>query len=1591
MKDKLYSMFYCGWIQNLYRSFSCDEKEEIYTTKNKLIIILKDKMLGEKVYDIISDMNNKEFWLGRINFKISNCTAVKKVITSFTMSFQRDPYLTESNRNNFIWTEYGGLKKLQKIVFFISEMAEQGYFLDESKFEFKDFDTVSELFSFFTTDPKEKKNLTGLLVKYVHYFLTGVNDFEEFYSEIDKKVFFEFSEIPYDINIIKMCYQYYLEGKISRSVNYFLCNSSEIYLVNKYGYYRTNHCLLVMKGRWEQYVADRKNNEYSIYGNVKVINELSSDFRDFLTYAHIEIDVTKLCLENVEKTVIDLDGNIVGYKITSDSDDSSISDMVITEQSKLFKFLKELESFISNTRKLKKLKKISSEIDLDKIITYSDTYYWNFKFKTLSQLFYFFGTSKDDILVQFTKIFCKLYKNLVDSKYGITDSPKELMSRPEIRYLRPILAKEFIKFYLGKKTNWATVYKELNKFFDELTFYEKSPYNDMYYDTKFIYDPFKIPFNFDYEIEEKYEIDCNKCIKESLPDGRILITFGYSKELFSLDTTRIRNLDKIGSSMGLVKISNHTEFIKTNDHIEFIDISEIIYSQDIADDGRYSFIGYITTPAKGKPFNTKTLLKLNNKELMYVFGYYYSQFSEYTFSNEYVQMDSDFVFYINILTGEVCRPTGAYTVKEKKYINKLIKILKGFGYNSNAFICIDTAMLNHYNCSRYLIDLADSFDNYCDEHKIYYAGTDCPACLKFKYYLSDDFMENATLVFEDKIAKHYKINQEYNLKFYNAETIDMSDIEQRIDKIITSLDLYNYEQEGFIPVKKAYNNNNQFVGYIYDSIDFNSESNIDLRDLEKMKNLPRLKALLRLLLQIQTLLINKMAFSKNPYGSVFLNKNFKKQVQILNIELLDTNVKGNKSDTIKWTCKYVLSVIKSDETFKFVGIDKVIQMIDEILLIPDVKLSYLESIVKKINKIVTRMTKYCSIHHFYYDKGYIYCPKCSESIEEKGLQIKQISKKKITSFKELGEGGEALIYECYDGHVAKVFRESGDINYNIKINVISKIMQKAETLKETSKNAQYEYIVPEEILVDNSQMYGYIMKKVVGLPISVLKDKQVIKKLGFTKKDILEILITVGNGIEGLHNNNIFIGDLNGRNILFNTSKRVFFLDFDGMGVDDISPDFCTDGYIDPISKKKHMITEKDDWYSFAVQAFYYLTYTHPFNGIYMEAGKTLDIPEKMERRISLLGNHGIEVPKIAESWNWMNAELKNTFYQIFEKELRISIIPYLTNQYNSMYAGEESSSIKEVPIFKEQETIRINSKFIAKNINPFGDENIIYVINLNVAICEQNGNRYAIVLTKSHKYILKNILYLASPKSIRDVIISKNEYFAFVILTNNKLFVVDLEKDEVVRSISWQGYDNIAVKENSVFYIDFYESYYENLPVIYKETFTDGGEVKQEKFEIPGEQEIPRCIGVSSNEKVIIVENDVDGEIIYCNNMVFGYMSSTSQNTRYNVIYDDLTKTWLIINQEGYLIVINEKGSYERFQLDNNIRVSDVRNITYTNGNMYIPDNGCLWIIKLKNNSKCKKMECHKIMDSTSRICGINRNGFTVLTNGKLYDVCRE
>ena len=363
-----------------------------------------------------------------------------------------------------------------------------------------------------------------------------------------------------------------------------------------------------------------------------------------------------------------------------------------------------------------------------------------------------------------------------------------------------------------------------------------------------------------------------------------------------------------------------------------------------------------------------------------------------------------------------------------------------------------------------------------------------------------------------------------------------------------------------------------------------------------------------------------------------------------------------------------------------------------------------------------------------------------------------------------------------------------------------------------------------------------------------------------------------------------------------------------------------------------------------------------------------MDIQTKIERRISLLGKHGMKLPAVAEKWDWMSAELKNSFYNIFENELRVSIVPYLVKQYNYMYSGIT-------------ELIKVNTKFVAIENTRFKDESIICAINYNVAICEG----YAIVLTDNHRYVIKNIpCFGGNPDLIKDVMITEDEKFAFVI-TRGKFFVVSLEKDICIETRPLVDDNNLVANGNSIYYKDFHKE----KTIITKRTVTSGGEIVKEHYRISESTGILKCFGVAFDSKFVMVQKSVYyRDDIYCNDYNFCKIECTYEETKYNVIYDKSTKTWLVINGEGKIVIINSNGTYDNFRLDVEI---NVKNIWYVNGNLYVPCEERLLIISVKNQFKCKEMECRKIMKPTSKICNINQKGFSVITNGILYDVYRE
>ena len=156
------------------------------------------------------------------------------------------------------------------------------------------------------------------------------------------------------------------------------------------------------------------------------------------------------------------------------------------------------------------------------------------------------------------------------------------------------------------------------------------------------------------------------------------------------------------------------------------------------------------------------------------------------------------------------------------------------------------------------------------------------------------------------------------------------------------------------------------------------------------------------------------------------------------------------------------------------------------------------------------------------------------------------------------------------------------------------------------------------------------------------------------------------------------------------------------------------------------------------------------------------------------------------------------------------------------------------------------------------------------------------------------------------------------------------------------------------------------------------------------GKTSISKSIARALGRKFVIVHPSSNyKDVIYCNSEKFCDIDCKHSNTKYNVIYDDFSKTWLVINEEGYVVIIKQDGTFDKFKLNDEIEVL-VKNIRYVKGNIYIPNDGCLWIISVKDQFKCKKMECHKIMTSASRICKVDRNGFTVVTDGKLYVIRR-
>lgn len=238
----------------------------------------------------------------------------------------------------------------------------------------------------------------------------------------------------------------------------------------------------------------------------------------------------------------------------------------------------------------------------------------------------------------------------------------------------------------------------------------------------------------------------------------------------------------------------------------------------------------------------------------------------------------------------------------------------------------------------------------------------------------------------------------------------------------------------------------------------------------------------------------------------------------------------------------------------------------------------------------------------------------------------------------LTEGGEGCIYE-YNGKIIKAFKPHIELS-----------------AKERKVNALMKASLPKAVItpIDNvldmqGRFIGYCMEKVTGEEFKRLSNRKFVTANNITTKDVLGLLVKVKSVLAEIHKKNIYVGDLNDQNILFDTAGNIYFIDCDSWTV---GSDKCTvamDMFKDPKLQADNFNADTDN-YAFAVLAWKSLTRVHPFGGT---IEPDISIMERMKKGISVIDRPEIKLPRTTKEWKGFSPDLVSEFKNVFENELR--------------------------------------------------------------------------------------------------------------------------------------------------------------------------------------------------------------------------------------------------------------------------------------------------------------------------------------------------
>lgn len=1004
-------------------------------------------------------------------------------------------------------------------------------------------------------------------------------------------------------------------------------------------------------------------------------------------------------------------------------------------------------------------------------------------------------------------------------------------------------------------------------------------------------------------------------------------------------TYSLQALDFVKSTGFILSDSTLDKFFPDNNINPFLAVDNVIISNKFSVDGNYKIIGVIWNRT-----NLRTIDSVIASGLINTKNLYEMMTSLARVDYEYLRnltkerlgqflVDKDFNVFLNwnavwYLKGK--KPTS----KDKfEHIANVFKSMLGDAMWST----MDHFTYHELVTKSINITCAAERILLCSEHGHYYLrGTLCPKCQKI-YELVD-------------YSKCKKIHTSNGFEFYAVDNSTMLMDKTFLSFNITDAQMFRelklgiehnlYNQFFFKPLKIA--KTGLFDTVLVRRIDFTK-----LMPLDTFKNVQRLKVILVLYKKLLPYILDGSFISTYPkmFTSIAMHKDYNGEIFILNIPLMECSevLKADKKEKVALTKKlfadFLVDYITADESLKAAMAvkDSCVQQV--ILDIQNMNFS--EDVIRNC------FGSFCEVHKLPISRTGQFCPLCKAS----GISKDDIVFESPNHFKALEkthamyEGGEATLYPYQNGQVQKLFKDNVDLV--LKTKILGKALQKAPLFREfNASHSDVQFVTINKVLYQyngtNLKLEGYTENFIDGsFKISCLRDKEFIQAKGYTRNDVINILIKVCIGIEFLHSIGAYIGDLNGGNILIKNNV-VYFIDLDGMSFDDVKNFVYTDTYIYPPSAESKNITKDDDWYSLAIQAFYYLTYSHPFRGVC----ERRSIPEneivRMTKGYSVLGNHGIKAPNISVGWHFMPKFLVDFFLDTFEGKKRESMRTVLQS-YREISGGATTSHLNFQEVKRSYPCLRAlsdNSYISSDSFIVWGENKVTHLGDGNILI-NLNG-----------------------------------KYFTFI--TAFKTVVLNDNSGQIFTFSAIDSTSLVSALDGNLFYTstDRTSLYVKSIDA------TTGKEVTR-AIAIATTGKIVNFLASDTNKFVFLEMEDANHYAIYCNSekLTSVDISGLHNYQHSHILYDQVSGKHLILISGGSStlgVVIFPNGSYTTFTIPK----AGKCNCFFSNTLYYIREDK-LWFYNLSTGKNNSMPDCYVTADS---LIQRKANKFIICTGAKAY-----